>query len=178
MGSYTMLRTSFLTLSLVTAIDVDFTRNEGESLVDFSTRILSIYNPDDYVARAECLGSTCKCLLPDKWQIDRFPSERTDLYFYFDKDTQPNIDCNEEMNMCHHGAPYRDWFTSAPRFRQDVIADGLLRHEQILRCMIRGWYYVQNDEFISKVMRNHLIAVHAKYDLEKTKKLNKKKKKK
>merc|ERR1712050_461568 len=96
-------------------IDVEFVRNENESLKDFSERILSVYNPDDFRSKAECVGNTCKCLLPEQWQADKFPSERTDLYFYFDKMKDgENIDCNEEMNMCHYGAPYQDWFTSAP----------------------------------------------------------------
>ena len=80
-------------------IDVEFTRKEHEGLEEFSARILSIYNPDDYVSKSECVGNTCKCLLPAQWQADKFPSERTDLYFFFDKsEVGSDVDCNEEMN--------------------------------------------------------------------------------
>ena len=80
-------------------IDVEFTRKEHEGLKEFSARILSIYNPDDYVSKSECVGNTCKCLLPAQWQADKFPSERTDLYFFFDKsEGGSDVDCNEEMN--------------------------------------------------------------------------------
>ena len=76
-------------------IDVEFERKEGENLQDFSKRILSVYNPEEYKARAECVGNTCKCLLPDQWQADKFPSERTDLYFYFDREKDGDVDCND-----------------------------------------------------------------------------------
>ena len=81
-------------------------------------------------------------------------------------------------NRCHFGAPYKEWFTGAPRMSQDVVRGGQLTHEQILRCMIRGWYYTQNDPYIHKIMKNHLIAVHAKYDVNQEKKNKRKKKKK
>ena len=88
----------FLSPASSSRIDVEFVRNENESLKDFSERILGVYNPDNFKAKAECIGNTCKCLLPEQWQADKFPSERTDLYFYFDKSKSEDIDCNEEMN--------------------------------------------------------------------------------